>query len=48
MTLTLVGKEETLIVGPVKDQPALHGILTKIRDLGLYLVSVILIQCGKE
>ena len=32
--------EETVIAGPVADQAALHGLLTKVRDLGLFLVSV--------
>jgi hypothetical protein len=31
---------ETLLTGPVRDQAALHGLLAKIRDLGLPLVSV--------
>ena len=31
---------EALLTGPVADQAALHGILAKIRDLGLPLVSV--------
>jgi len=30
----------TLITGPIADQPALHGLLAKIRDLNLTLVSV--------
>ena len=30
----------TLLTGPVADQPALHGLLVKIRDLGLPLLSV--------
>jgi hypothetical protein len=30
----------TTIVGPVVDQPALHGLLAKIRDLGLPLLEV--------
>jgi hypothetical protein len=30
----------TLIAGPVTDQAALHGLLAKIRDLGLPLLSV--------
>ena len=31
---------QTVIVGLLLDQPALHGVLTKIRDLGLCLISV--------
>jgi hypothetical protein len=30
----------TIIHGPVADQAALHGLLQKVRDLGLPLVSV--------
>lgn len=30
----------TLLVGPVADQAALHGVINRIRDLGLPLVSV--------
>jgi hypothetical protein len=37
---------ETIIAGPVADQAALHGLLAKIRDLGLALVSVIRIDTG--
>lgn len=37
---------ETLLTGPVRDQSALHGILVKIRDLGLDLLSVT--QIGEE
>lgn len=31
---------QTVIAGLLPDQPALHGVLTKIRDLGLCLISV--------
>jgi hypothetical protein len=31
---------QTIIAGPVADQAALHGLLAKIRDLGLELLSV--------
>jgi hypothetical protein len=31
---------QTIISGPVPDQAALHGLLTKVRDLGLELQSV--------
>lgn len=30
----------TVLTGPVADQPALHGLLVRVRDLGLPLVSV--------
>ena len=39
-TLTLQANDETLLVGLVTDQPALHGLLAKIRDLGLPLLAV--------
>jgi hypothetical protein len=31
---------ETMIAGPVADQAALHGLLAKIRDLGMELLEV--------
>ena len=31
---------QTLLTGTVRDQAALHGILTKVRDLGLPLLGV--------
>jgi hypothetical protein len=37
---TITPQEETILVGPVSDQGALHGLLAKIRDLGLTLISV--------
>ena len=38
---------ETLLAGPVADQAALHGILAKIRDLHLPLLSVTLVPAGE-
>ena len=32
--------EESVISGTVADQAALHGLLAKVRDLGLFLISV--------
>ena len=32
--------EETVISGPLADQAALQGLLAKVRDLGLFLISV--------
>ena len=31
---------QTVIAGPVADQAALHGLLAKVRDLGLTLIAV--------
>jgi hypothetical protein len=44
--LTLVPLEtgETLLTGPVADQSALYGILWKLRDLNLTLVSLVLVE----
>jgi hypothetical protein len=42
LTLTPLENGATLITGPVQDQAALHGILAKIRDLDLHLLSVVL------
>ena len=39
--------EETVICGLVADQPALHGLLTKVRDLGLCLISVRRLDTGQ-
>jgi len=39
-TITHQAEDETLLTGPVSDQEALHGMLAKIRDLGLPLLSV--------
>ena len=39
MTITLQDNGDTLLTGPVIDQAALHGLLKKVRDLGLPLVS---------
>ncbi len=40
LTITLEEDGETLLTGPVIDQAALHGLLKKIRDLGMPLISV--------
>ena len=40
LTITLQEDGTTLLRGSVVDQSALHGILKKIRDLGLPLLSV--------
>jgi hypothetical protein len=40
MTILLEKDGTTLLSGPVADQAALHGLLKKVRDLGMPLVSV--------
>ena len=43
LTITLEANGDTLLTGPVVDQAALHGLLKKVRDLGMPLLSVNLI-----
>ena len=40
MSVTQEADRTTLLSGPVPDQPALYGLLRKVRDLGLPLISV--------
>jgi hypothetical protein len=40
LTITLEDNGDTLITGLVVDQAALHGLLRKVRDLGVPLLSV--------
>ncbi len=40
MTITPEENGDTTMSGPVVDQPALHALLVRVRDLGLVLVSV--------
>jgi hypothetical protein len=40
LTITALDDGETLLTGPVVDQAALHGLLRKVRDLGMPLLSV--------
>ncbi|HEX8231111.1 MAG TPA: hypothetical protein VF826_17625 [Chloroflexia bacterium] len=47
MTLTLADNGDTLLTGLVVDQAALHGLLRRVRDLGMPLVSVISVETGQ-
>ncbi len=38
----------TVLLGPVVDQAALHGLLRKVRDLGIPLLSVMRVEPGQE
>ena len=40
LQITSDDRGETTIAGPIADQAALHGLLAKIRDLGLELLEV--------
>ncbi|NCF67077.1 MAG: hypothetical protein GWP61_13965 [Chloroflexi bacterium] len=44
LTITLEDNGDTLLSGPVVDQAALHGLLKKVRDLGMPLISVISVE----
>jgi hypothetical protein len=47
LTITLEEDGDTLLTGPVVDQAALHGLLKKVRDLGMPLLSVICVEPGQ-
>ncbi|MCB0105735.1 MAG: hypothetical protein KDE53_07495 [Caldilineaceae bacterium] len=40
LTITRTANGDTLLTGPVPDQAALYGLLRKVRDLGLPLLTV--------
>lgn len=48
LVITSDEKGNTLLSGPVADQAALHGLLKKIRDLGIPLISLNTIESDSE
>jgi hypothetical protein len=48
LTITLEEDGNTLLIGPVVDQAALHGLLKKVRDLGMSLLSVNSVGAGPQ
>jgi hypothetical protein len=47
LTITLEEDGVTLLTGPVVDQAAIHGLLKKVRDLGMPLLSVNRVEPGR-
>jgi hypothetical protein len=48
LTITLEDNGDTILTGPVIDQAALHGLLRKVRDLGIPLLSVNQVMSDQE
>ena len=48
LTITLEDNGDTVLTGPVADQAALHGLLRKVRDLGLPLLEVTRANPGQD
>ena len=48
LTITLEDNGETVLTGPVADQAALHGLLKRVRDLGMPLLSVNRVEPEQE
>jgi hypothetical protein len=44
LTITLEDNGETLLTGPVVDQAALYGLLRKVRDVAIPLLSVVCVK----
>ena len=44
LSITLEDNGDTLLTGPVVDQAALYGLLRKVRDLGMPLISAIRVE----
>ena len=47
LTITALDNGETLLTGAVVDQAALYGLLRKVRDLGMPLLSVSAVEPGQ-
>ena len=44
LTITQEGNGDTLLTGPVEDQAALYGLLRRVRDLGMPLISAVRVE----
>ncbi len=47
MTIRLEDNGETLLTGEVVDQAALYGLLSKLRDVGIPLLSIVRLRAGR-
>jgi hypothetical protein len=47
MTITLTDNDETLLTGVLADQAALHGVLKRVRDLAIPLISIVCLESGQ-
>jgi len=47
LSITLEDNGETLLTGPVVDQAALYGLLRKVRDIAMPLLSVVCVKPGQ-
>ena len=48
LTITHTNQNETVLTGPIPDQAALHGLLAKLRDMALPIVSVKLSETADQ
>ena len=48
MTITPQNNGDTFVTGPVVDQAALHGLLRKVRDLGVPLLSIMEVRPDQQ
>jgi hypothetical protein len=48
LAITLEENGDTLLTGPVADQAALYGLLRRLRDLGMQLISINRVDTGKQ
>jgi hypothetical protein len=47
LAITQEDNGETVLTGPLVDQAALHGLIRKVCDLGMPLLSVVCVKAGQ-
>lgn len=48
LTINLTGEGETVLSGPIRDQAELYGVLKKVRDMGIPLLSLNILETKEE